>query len=71
MKNFLEKNGLWAISRKKKKKQDRKATGVDRKARQETEKWNQMIALSFQTGERNNKHDRPPFGGRHRTSPPK
>ena len=54
-----------------KKDKTERRTRVGRRTGQETEKWNQMIALSFQTGERNNKHDRPPFGGRHRTSPPK
>ena len=41
----------------KKKIRQKKVTGLGRKTREETVKWNQMTALRFQTG------------GRHQTSP--
>ena len=45
----------------KKDKTDR-ATAVGRRSREEIEKWNQMIALRFKTGERHQTF-RPLFGG--------
>ena len=39
-----------------------RVTGLGRRTRQETAKWNQMAALRFQTGE-DIRHLRLPFGG--------
>ena len=43
-----KKSGEWTIRQKKKKTE--RATGLGRRTREEIAKWNQMIALRFQTG---------------------
>ena len=58
-KNIEEFSGKSLEERVKRRKNDKteKVTGLDRRTREETAKWNQMTALRFQTG------------GRHQTSP--
>ena len=59
--NFLGKFQQNMASRQKKDRTER-VTGLGRKTREETAKWNQMTDLRFQTGE-GIRHTWPPFGG--------
>ena len=54
--------GHKAGKKEKKKKKRERVTGLKRRTRRETVKWNQMTALRFQMGG-DIRHPRPPFGG--------
>ena len=54
--------GIRKMGEKQKKDKTERGTRLGRRTREVTVKWNQMTALRFQTGERDIRHPRPPFG---------